>query len=151
MKFLISPFLIQLVNCLKSHINLNFLFLPFIWIADSSCYATESSTNCAKVENFAAIPSVSASHHSDKFRAELFSEKRAKDNVNGSLSKIAVNAEISNPSSAGNSLSQEIQKHGPYSRNLGTQIRGLSNTFKGKVFCFSSSFPQERVGQFLST
>ncbi|XP_042461718.1 DNA topoisomerase 2-binding protein 1-like isoform X3 [Zingiber officinale] len=128
-------------------ISTRHLASELIFSKDSTCYATESST--AKVENFAAIPSVSASHHSDKFRAELFSEKRTKNNVNGSLSKIAINAEISNPCSAGKSLSQGIQKHGPYSRNLGTQIRGPSNTFKGKHFCFSSSFPQERRAEII--
>nr|XP_009405909.1 PREDICTED: DNA topoisomerase 2-binding protein 1 isoform X1 [Musa acuminata subsp. malaccensis] len=121
----------------------------------SSCFIVESSADSTrKVKHFAGTPCSTVVHVSEdkKFGEELFSEKncreeRVKGDVNVSnISGLATTTEKLKQYRAENSLTQGGQKLKATS-TMDFPSRRSTDTFKGKTFCFSNSFPEDRRAQ----
>ncbi|XP_008781616.2 DNA topoisomerase 2-binding protein 1-A isoform X2 [Phoenix dactylifera] len=125
---------------------------------DSTCIRVEPSTDACgikKVKSFAGVPHVPVVHVSEdkNFEAEpLLERKRGKDKTENGLGgssseELATKSGPSNHFHAAKSVNKDRCKSS--SGTMDVQNIKSSNIFRGRTFCFSISFPQDRRAQII--
>ncbi|KAG1369945.1 putative NAD kinase 2, chloroplastic [Cocos nucifera] len=125
---------------------------------DSTCIRVEPSADASgikKVKSFAGVPHVPVVHVSEdkNFEADLLLErKRGKDMAENGLggsssAELATKSGQSNHFHAANSVNKDRSKSS--SGTMDVQNIKSSNVFRGRTFCFSTLFPQDRRAQII--
>lgn len=124
---------------------------------DSTCIRVEPSTDACgikKVKSFAGVLHVPMVHvlEDKNFEAESLLERKRGNNITENGSGGSSSAELATKSGQSSHFhaakSVDKNRHKSSSGTMDVQNIKSSNVFRGRTFCFSTLFPQDRVSHY---